>query len=306
MSEVDGSPQVPQGWYYDGNGEVRWWDGRRWTEHVQPGVPLKAAVGANADRSADPKSERDAERQAIAARKHAVRAVVIDRRNAERREKEAAALAVREQKRVAKAAKQAQKESDRVAKIAAREAELAAWDRVTGKQVFMSSFGLTAIVLYENGYARFGVSLLGMTGEPGAPEKLLGAKTTTQVQDKSAGGRAVAAGMTMGLSMLASNEKRLIFLTITTDKQVRVMKAEGDMMRTVDKAAMEIVARAEALIEQSASLPIAVRQVAHNEEPGTKQADVIEKIRRLAELRDAGILSADEFESKKAELLSRI
>ena len=249
--------------------------------------------------------ERDAERQSEAARKQAAREVATERRNVERKEKDAAGLLLREQKRAAKDAKQAQNEAHRAAKIAARKAELAAWDELTGKKVFESSFGLTTIVLYENGYARFGATLLGLTGEPGAPEKLLGAKTSTQVQDKSTGGRAVAAGLTMGVSLLASNEKRLIFLTLTTDRQVRVLKADGDMMRTVDKAAMEIVARAEALIEQSASLPIAVRQVA-DKEVVTEQADLIEKIKRLAELRDAGILSVDEFEAKKAELLSRI
>jgi hypothetical protein len=30
-------PTTPPGWYPDGQGGQRWWDGRQWTEHTQPG-----------------------------------------------------------------------------------------------------------------------------------------------------------------------------------------------------------------------------------------------------------------------------
>lgn len=42
--------------------------------------------------------------------------------------------------------------------------------------------------------------------------------------------------------------------------------------------------------------------------PGTPSAsvDAMAQLKQLGELRDAGILTADEFESKKAELLRRI
>jgi hypothetical protein len=36
------------------------------------------------------------------------------------------------------------------------------------------------------------------------------------------------------------------------------------------------------------------------------ETDAIEQIRRLGELRDAGLLTPEEFEAKKAELLRRI
>lgn len=39
---------------------------------------------------------------------------------------------------------------------------------------------------------------------------------------------------------------------------------------------------------------------------GRSRTDVAEKIRTLGELRDQGLLTADEFQAKKAELLARI
>lgn len=36
---VTGPPQVPAGWYPDGQGSMRWWDGQQWTAHVQPMPP---------------------------------------------------------------------------------------------------------------------------------------------------------------------------------------------------------------------------------------------------------------------------
>ena len=29
-------PSTPPGWYPDGQGGQRWWDGTQWTEHTQP------------------------------------------------------------------------------------------------------------------------------------------------------------------------------------------------------------------------------------------------------------------------------
>ena len=40
--------------------------------------------------------------------------------------------------------------------------------------------------------------------------------------------------------------------------------------------------------------------------PDADGADVVEQIRKLGELRDAGLLTADKFEAKKIDLLSRL
>jgi hypothetical protein len=49
------------------------------------------------------------------------------------------------------------------------------------------------------------------------------------------------------------------------------------------------------------------RYVAERNQPaGATSPDLADQIRKLAELRDAGVLSPEEFEAKKADLLSRI
>lgn len=39
-------PTTPPGWYPDGQGGQRWWDGTQWTEHTQPGTPADPAPAA--------------------------------------------------------------------------------------------------------------------------------------------------------------------------------------------------------------------------------------------------------------------
>lgn len=37
--------QTPPGWYADGSGAMRWWDGYRWTQHAQAAVAAPGAAG---------------------------------------------------------------------------------------------------------------------------------------------------------------------------------------------------------------------------------------------------------------------
>ncbi len=33
------------GWYDDGSGTMRWWDGQKWTDNVQPPAPAPGGIG---------------------------------------------------------------------------------------------------------------------------------------------------------------------------------------------------------------------------------------------------------------------
>lgn len=51
------TPITPAGWYDDGRGQLRWWDGQRWTEHTAPLVQ-QAAPQAVAPQTARPQQAR--------------------------------------------------------------------------------------------------------------------------------------------------------------------------------------------------------------------------------------------------------
>lgn len=56
---------VPAGWYDDGSGRQRWWDGAQWTEHFAPSEPA-AQVAAAAAEASDSTSTASAETDAAA------------------------------------------------------------------------------------------------------------------------------------------------------------------------------------------------------------------------------------------------
>lgn len=41
---------TPAGWYDDGSGTQRWWDGQQWTQNVQPAGTQGPGIGAMIDR----------------------------------------------------------------------------------------------------------------------------------------------------------------------------------------------------------------------------------------------------------------
>jgi len=70
-----------------------------------------------------------------------------------------------------------------------------------------------------------------------------------------------------------------------------------------DRRAMaELVSVVKSRMGRSAAQPAAVAPVA----PIAGQPDLLDAIRKLGELRDAGLLTDDEFQAKKAQLLARL
>jgi hypothetical protein len=71
----------------------------------------------------------------------------------------------------------------------------------------------------------------------------------------------------------------------------------------VDSGALETRARALAMEVNRRSSAMAPTDTADSQ---PSNPDIPDQIRKLAELRDSGILSSEEFEAKKAELLSKM
>lgn len=198
----------------------------------------------------------------------------------------------KEARQLARQEKAAVRTTDKEAREVAKQEQLAADLARYGAQVQKFMFGVKSVALYEKGYVRVGTFKLGEY------EQLRSVKYGRTVRDKSAGGRAAAAMMTGGLSMLTSNEKLNLFLTIATDKRVHSLHVEGG--RSDEKAGMAIEVAGNALIEGLRAAPVPPTQIQ------VAQLDIADQIRKLADLHSAGILTDAEFSAKKADLLGRM
>lgn len=205
-------------------------------------------------------------------------------------------------------AQEAKQEQER----AAREKERKFYENAAGQYgtlVMSKMFGNRQIELFDKGYIRVG----GVQNRDGGPptdlsrlyvvaystpfEKLRAIKATTQIQDKSAGGRAIASAASGGLSRMASNEKRLVFLTITTDQQVYTLKDKGGMTRYEDEAAMALEAAGLAMLESGAAPAVP------SPTPAIASGAVSDQLNDLVALHRDGALTDEEFASAKAKLL---
>jgi hypothetical protein len=64
-----------------------------------------------------------------------------------------------------------------------------------------------------------------------------------------------------------------------------------------------VAAGQQAKAQQAAAQQSAAQQTVAQQVPGAVSEDAIEQVKRFAELRDAGILTDEEFGAKKAQLL---
>lgn len=223
-------------------------------------------------------SERDLARAAKAvaqAEKAAAKQVV----NAEKAE-------AKQEARDAKA----QAKRDRAAEILAKYGRVAA----------QAAFGGSAVAIYDKGFVRVGLMFI---SDSTPFEELRSISYSRTVQDKSLGGRAGAAMVTGGLSLLASNENRDTFLSIATDQRARTLKATG---RSSESAGLSLEAAGKGVLDALRAKPATSAPAAHLA-PAPAQAaatsDLTEQIVKLAQLHAQGILSDDEFTKAKAKAL---
>jgi hypothetical protein len=65
------------GWYDDGSGTMRWWDGTKWTQNVQPAAPPTGGLGGVIDRIAAEAASGGQPRPAPAGMSYVVLQVVL-------------------------------------------------------------------------------------------------------------------------------------------------------------------------------------------------------------------------------------
>jgi len=152
-----------------------------------------------------------------------------------------------------------------------------------GGLVIKKNFGMQTVEIYEAGFVRVGV----FVGATTQFEALRSIKFTSQVRDGD---------------WLFGGDQAVAFLTITTDRKVHTLKV-GDAWNRDQKAGMALEAAGRTALDSNRLLTTQVPPAASGP---TEGPDVADQIRKLAELHAAGILTDEEFSSKKAELLDRI
>lgn len=206
---------------------------------------------------------------------------------------------------------------DREKRRAAAETERAFYEKAAekyGRLVESAIFDHRRIEIFDGGFVRVG-GTYNIKGGPlrelgssdyvvayDAPfERLRAIKANSQIQDKSAGGRAMASAASLGLSQMASNEKRLLFLTISTDRETYSLKEKAGMLRLADQIPMRLELAGQGILDSLAATPTATPSSAE-----TAPAPVTEQLKDLAALHRDGVLSDHEFADAKARLLGRL
>jgi hypothetical protein len=166
-------------------------------------------------------------------------------------------------------------------------AELAALSKdeqkkITGEIVVQGPFGKNAIRLFQNGY----IAVDGLFRK-NSPERLLKIEGRADVQKKTGLGRAAAAIITGGANlMLSPNTRGNAYLLIETDKQLYTLESE---------------------MVSSSEVKLVHTLLMHAPKGGNESVvdspDVSEQLSKLAELRDSGALSEEEFTAAKARVL---
>lgn len=156
-----------------------------------------------------------------------------------------------------------------------------------GKEVLFETLGLKFVRLFAKGYVRVGVS--------NTYEKLLGVEgSADNLQKKSAAGRAAGFVFTGGLNMLGSNKRGDLFLTITTDRKVHTIHVESPYAHDI-KSFQRIVSVGKSLLAGSQeSSPLQAEST---------KVSVSEELERLVALRESGVLSEEEFQKAKGQVL---
>ena len=183
--------------------------------------------------------------------------------------------------------------------IDSKRAQQAEGAAAAGNLVIEKDFGMSTVAIYDGGFVRVSKMMTPFTPY----EKLKSITFTHHTRDQSPGGRAVASAVTLGLSAFTSPEDQKLNLTIVTDKKVHTLSDPAGSGGDIKKG-MALEAAGQAVIEAL------TRSAGH---PGTSagappsaEPDVMDQLRKLADLHGAGILTDEEFAAKKADLLDRM
>ena len=334
---------VPAGWYDDGSGRQRWWDGSAWGVYAQDVSPAPAEVHpVGSGQVLAPVARPMKQSGILDALGQAVKDAAVERKNLAI---EALTAGVR--------ARREREEREREERL--RQAGCA---RMAGRRVTSGEFGTSEVEIYENGYVRvtgpseagrlcridestpyenlISISFerpdsgsSGVSGAVAAPSvatagtavKVVSmiAKRNPAVMALSAAGVAAA-----GAGAVAKIMSAKAVLTITTDQRVHVLtnqakhpttgipmprkdhESVGAVLEQTGNSVLTALGRGPVSLSAPALPSGQVEPSQGVGSPGMSTEDVAKRLRELAELRKEGILDAADFAIAKRQLLEKL
>lgn len=290
--------QAPAGWYPDGQGNERYWDGSAWTDQI------RALGGTDMPKKPGAFSKLGAVVKNVAAQKKAAKEELI-RRQAE--DAQAAGALV----------------TSGVFGTSTIEIYENGYVRVASWGEGVSGTGSKSIdknTPYERLRSINFTQPEGQSsGATSSPEGALGPAVAKLMKGGKGLMKASASGMAVaGFAQLASNAAQKSFLTIATDKQIHTLTNQSSNsvgLKTSNKGhddvgrALQVAGNAVLGVVEDESRPVvAAPSIAADPEPApASQAaaapTLSSRLRELADLHKEGILSDEEFAAAKAKLL---
>ena len=164
-----------------------------------------------------------------------------------------------------------------------------------GRMVAEGVFAGRRVKIYEKGFVQVGMFSLG------APEKLLGIAAQDNSQQKTALGRTLAAGVTLGANLVTSPSKRgSLYLTIVTKKKTHSLSMSPPTDSDV-KAMHKLEAAGRSVL---ATLEMQNQVEAATGPASVQTASLADQLAQLSQLHQSGALTDEEFATAKARLLA--
>ena len=335
---------APAGWYDDGSGQQRWWDGRAWGVYAQdvssvPGDPGAVGYGSVAGSVEQPAKEPGI----LDALGQAVKDAAVERKNLAIGALTAGVRARRERE-----------ERERQERL--RQAECA---RMAGRRVTGGRFGDSEVEIYENGYVRVAGSseggrscrmdestpyenlisisferpdggssgVAGVAGVSSVATAGTAVKVVSMIAKRHPLGMAVSGGIGLAAAGAGTVTKIMsakAVLTITTDQRVHVLTNQAKHPKTGIPMPRKDHESVGAVLEQTGNsvltalgrgpvvpnvpaLPSGqVEPPQTQSSPSMSTEDVAKRLRELAELRKEGILDDADFVIAKRQLLGKL
>ena len=335
---------APAGWYDDGSGQQRWWDGRAWGVYAQdvssaPGGPGAVGYGQVAGSVGQPVKEPGI----LNALGQAVKNAAVEQKSLAIGALTAGVRARRERE-----------ERERQERL--RQAECA---RMAGRRVTGGRFGDSEIEIYENGYVRVAgpseggrscwmdestpyenlisisferpdsgsSGVAGVTGVPSVATAGTAVKVVSMIAKRHPLGMAVSGGIGLAAAGAGTVTKIMsakAVLTITTDQRVHVLTNQakhpttgipmprkdhgsvGAVLEQTGNSVLTALGRGPVVPNVPALPSGQVDPPQRQSSPSVSTEDIAKRLRELDELRKEGILDDADFAIAKRQLLEKL